>query len=363
MGWVPAALATFGGIVTLVILHELGHFAAAKAVGMRVEKFSLFFGPMLVKWRRGETVYGVGPIPLGGYVKISGMNPREELPPEVARRAYFAQPVWKRLVVIGAGPAMSLVTAFVLFWGVYSLHGVSHATTTVDQVARGAPATGKLQKGDRLVAVDGRGGDFTALRNRINSHRCAGTPTAKCTAATPARLTIVRAGRRMTLSIRPQYDTREKRMLLGFNPSASPPQREGALAGAGDAVSTGWTITHETVTAIGGVFVSAEKRKQVNSIVGAYEVTRKQFEFSVVQAIFLLGVISLSLGVINLFPFLPLDGGHIFWAVAEKLRGRAIPFAVMERASVVGIVLVLFVFLIGFTNDIDRLTGRGFGVP
>src|SRR4051812_1819981 len=197
MGWVPAALAAFVGFSTLIMLHELGHFAAAKATGMRVEKFSLFFGPMLVKCRRGETVYGVGPIPLGGYVRISGMNPREELPPEVQHRAYFRQPVWKRLVVIGAGPFMSLLTAFVLFWGVYSIHGVSHATTTVDQVARNAPASGKLRPGDRLVAVDGRGGDFAALRDRINVHKCAGTQTARCTAATPALLTVVRDGQRM----------------------------------------------------------------------------------------------------------------------------------------------------------------------
>jgi regulator of sigma E protease len=362
VAWVPAALAAFVGFSTLIILHELGHFAAAKAVGMRVEKFSLFFGPMLVKWRRGDTVYGIGPIPLGGYVKISGMNPREELPPEVARRAYFAQPVWKRLVVIGAGPFMSLLTAFALFWGIYSLHGVAHATSKVEQVARNTPASGKLLPGDRLIAVDGRRGDFATLREAINRHRCAGTPRPNCTAATPARLTIVRHGRRLTVAIAPRYDAAQKRMLLGFSPAAVV-KREGVLQGAGDAVTTGWTITRETVTAVGGVFFSAEKRKQVNSFVGAYEVTRQQFEFSIVQALFLLGVISLSLGVINLFPFLPLDGGHIFWAIAEKLRGRAIAFSVMERASAVGIVLVMFVFIVGFTNDIGRLTGRGFGVP
>src|SRR4051795_5900202 len=123
MGWVPAALAAFVGFSTLIMLHELGHFAAAKWVGMRVEKFSLFFGPMLVKWRRGETVYGIGPIPLGGYVEISGMNPREELPPEAASRADFAQPVWKRLVVIGAGPAASILVALALLWAFFAFHG------------------------------------------------------------------------------------------------------------------------------------------------------------------------------------------------------------------------------------------------
>ena len=103
----------FLGFAALIILHEAGHFTAAKAVGMRVERFSLFFGPMLVKFRRGETEYGIGPIPLGGYVKITGMNPNEEIPPDVVPRAYYNQPVWKRVVVILAGPAVNLLIAFV----------------------------------------------------------------------------------------------------------------------------------------------------------------------------------------------------------------------------------------------------------
>ncbi|HEY3021894.1 MAG TPA: site-2 protease family protein [Solirubrobacteraceae bacterium] len=361
MGWVPAALAAFLGFSALIMLHELGHFAAAKAVGMRVEKFSLFFGPMLVKVRRGETVYGVAPIPLGGYVKITGMNPYEKLPPDVAPRAYFRQPVWKRLVVIGAGPAMSLLVAFALLWGIFTIHGTFHATGTVEQVARDAPATGKLRPGDRIVAVDGRRGDFEALRDQVNRHRCAGRQTRLCEAATPARLTVERDGRTITLLLRPRYQPSADRMLLGFT-SHQRLEREGPVAGAGLAVSTMWDVTTQTVSTIGRLLFSSQARKQTSGVVGAYEVTRQSFEFSITQALFLLGVISLSLGVINLFPFLPLDGGHIFFALAEKVRGRAIPFSVMERASVVGIMLVLFMFVIGFTNDIGRLTGEGFGV-
>src|ERR671916_2278958 len=101
MSWVLAFL----GFALLIILHELGHFAVAKWVGMRVERFSLFFPPLLARKQRGETEYAVGAIPLGGYVKITGMNPHEDIPPELAHRAYFRQPVWKRIVVIAAGPA------------------------------------------------------------------------------------------------------------------------------------------------------------------------------------------------------------------------------------------------------------------
>ena len=97
-------------------------------------------------------------------------------------------------------------------------------------------------------------------------------------------------------------------------------------------------------------------------MVGSYEVTRQSIDIGLTQALFLLAVISLSLGVINLFPFLPLDGGHIFWAIVEKVRRKPVPFSVMERAGFVGVMLVLLVFLVGLSNDIDRLSNEGFQV-
>jgi regulator of sigma E protease len=121
-----------------------------------------------------------------------------------------------------------------------------------------------------------------------------------------------------------------------------------------------WRITRETVSAIGRLFVSEKARKQVSGVVGSYEATREAFGFDVQRAIYILGLISLSLAVVNLFPFLPLDGGHVFWALAEKVRGRPIPFSVMERAGVVGFLLVAFLFIVGLSNDVGRLTGPGF---
>src|SRR5271155_5981469 len=114
MSWIFTIL----GIVLLIVLHELGHFAAAKAVGMRVERFSLFFPPTIARFKRGETEYALGSIPAGGYVKITGMSPEEVggLEPEVARRAYYNQTPWKRIVVILAGTGVNLLIAFLLFW-------------------------------------------------------------------------------------------------------------------------------------------------------------------------------------------------------------------------------------------------------
>src|SRR4051794_21262794 len=150
-------------------------------------------------------------------------------------------------------------------------------------------------------------------------------------------------------------------MLVAFAVGSSPPRPVGPVDAAGRSVSEMWFFTTQTVERIAKIF-DAEKRKEISGVVGSYEVTRQTIELSTERAIYLLAIISLSLGVINLFPFLPLDGGHIFWALAEKVRGRAIPFSVMERAGFIGFVLVIGLFMIGFTNDIGRLTGEGFGV-
>jgi regulator of sigma E protease len=358
MSWILAFL----GFAALIVLHELGHFAAAKAVGMRVERFALFFPPLLGRIRRGETEYAIGAVPLGGYVRITGMNPHEEIPPEIAHRAYFRQPVWKRIVVIGAGPAVNIVLAFVILWGLYWVNGVVDATNRVDAVAKGAPATGVLAAGDRIVAIDGvRTTDFVRLREQIATHTCAGEERGGCLAETPARVTIVRgSGPERTVAIKPRFDAQEQRMLLGFRPLGVP--RDLGPAEAGEvSVTSMWAFTRGTVETIAGIF-DAEKREQISGVVGSYETTRQAFNFSMERALFLLAVISLSLGIINLFPFLPLDGGHIFWAVAEKVRGRAIPFSVMERAGFIGFALVIALFMVGLSNDIGRLTGEGFQV-
>ncbi|HEX8083260.1 MAG TPA: M50 family metallopeptidase [Solirubrobacteraceae bacterium] len=353
---VLAAVLTFVGIALLVVLHEAGHFAAAKAVGMRVERFSLFFGPWLWKVQRGETTYGIASIPLGGYVKISGMNPHEDLPPEVAHRAFYRQPVWKRIVVIAAGPAVNLVLAFLILWGYYTfvtLPDYKNPIPVIAEVHKGTPGEGVLRVGDRLVAVDGRRGTPEQLRDQIGTHRCPGRQVEGCTASEAARLTVVRGGREVTLTVTPRYDAKQKRPLVGFG--FEPSDRTWAFgAAAGESVTAMWVITRETVKTIAGIFYSAKKRDEVGSIVGGYEATRRTLEFDPGRAVSILGFISLSLAVINLFPFLPLDGGHIFWALAEKVRGRAIPFRTMEKASVVGFMLIMVLFLIGFTNDVER---------
>jgi regulator of sigma E protease len=352
----------FLGFALLVILHELGHFTAAKAVGMRVERFSLFFPPTLLRKKVGETEYAVGAIPAGGYVKISGMNPDESLPDEVRTRAYYSQPIWKRIVVISAGPAVNLVLAFLLLFVFFWAIGPETATTRVGSLEKGFPALHALKPGEKIVSVDGKRGDATVLQKQIASHRCAENPPVnRCKARTPAKLVVERNGRTRRLEITPVYDPRVKRARLGFSYAAGP--HDPLPFGEAFDITTNrfWYITKQTVALPARLFDS-QKRKEITGVVGSYEVTRQTILNNLADVIGIMAIISLSLAIVNLFPFLPLDGGHIFWAIVEKVRRQPVPFSVMERAGVVGFMLVIGLFLLGLTNDIDRLSGQGFQV-
>jgi regulator of sigma E protease len=346
----------FVGFSLLIIFHEFGHFMAAKACGMRVERFALFFPPLIARVRRGETEYGIGALPLGGFVKITGMNPEEELPPEVAPRAYYHQPVWKRIVVIGAGPVMNLLIAFFLLFGL--AFDLAEPTSRVGEVLPGSPAEGALSPGDRVISVDGRRGDLLDFQRQISSHRCPGKARDGCLARTPAVLRVERRGRVVTVRVRPRYDAELERTRIGFS-YATKPLDPSPIEAADAGVDLMWAVTTGTVEAIVRIF-DPEQREQISGVVGSYEITRQAFTFDERRALTLLAVISLSLAIINLFPFLPLDGGHIFWSLVEKVRGRPVPFRVMEQAGVVGFMLVIFLFFIGLSNDIGRLTGGGF---
>src|SRR5437763_247213 len=236
MSWL---LALFG-FIALIILHEAGHFTAAKAVGMRVERFSLFFPPLIVRKKIGETEYAIGALPLGGYVKISGMNPSEELPDEVRTRAYYSQPVWKRVVVIAAGPLVNLILGLVLLVVAYGAIG-PHSGTGVSSIQKGFPAQGVLHSDDVIKSVNGRHGTAADLAKLIQGDRGSRQPPqARCQGSRALTITVHRNGRDLTISrLRPRWDPSTKRMRLGFqfDLNAGPHQPESIGTAFNDATT------------------------------------------------------------------------------------------------------------------------------
>jgi regulator of sigma E protease len=215
-----------------------------------------------------------------------------------------------------------------------------------------------LEPGDRIISVDGVRGDQSDLARQISKHRCPGDPRPGCLARTPAVVQVERDGRVLTIRVRPRYDPDQGRTLIGFT-FATRPLNPSVGTAADTSVDLMWAVTSGTVQAIARIF-DPEQREQISGVVGSYEITRQAIEFDTRRALAVLAVISLSLAIVNLFPFLPLDGGHIFWSVVEKFRGRPVPFRIMEQSGYLGFMLVIFLFVIGLSNDIGRLTGGGF---
>ena len=409
MSWVLVVV----GFALLIILHEAGHFVVAKATGMRVERFFLFFPPKLVSVRRGETEYGIGMIPLGGFVKITGMNPEEleaaergeklnrptlleqlegadsgeETPPslegsgrvdpEIIKRAYYNQPVWKRIAVIAAGPLVNIVLAFLILTVVY-LNVREPVGFRVDKVEPGTPAAKVLRPGDRFLSIDGvptrvrdvntipkvkrrlKIADYKSrhLSTLIARHGCTDPAQPGCVPDRRVRLVVARDGKVLTLQPRTFFDKQRDRFRLGFAFGSIGTQtaHQSAPEAAQLAADRMWYVTSQTVSKLAQLF-KPEERKQLSGVVGTSNALNQAIDFSPRLALYVLALISLSLGVINLFPFLPLDGGHIFWSLVEKVRGQRVPFSVIERASAVGFLLVLMLFVIGLSNDLGRLTG------
>jgi regulator of sigma E protease len=293
-------------------------------------------------------------------VKISGMSPAEELPDDVRTRAYYAQPPWKRIVVIAAGPAMNLILAFVVLLAFFAFIGPVSASNKVGEIERDYPAFGALQPKDKLVSVDGKTGTSNQLANQIATHKCAVSPPVKgCRAATPAKLVLDRGGRLMNITLTPIYDPANQKVRLGFRYADGPHEPYSLGHSVRASADQFWYITKQTAS-LPARIINPEKRKEISGIVGVSDVAHQTVANDPGLAVLLLAVVSLSLAIVNLFPFLPLDGGHIFWAVVEMVRRRPVAYSVMERAGMVGFMLVILLFVIGFTNDVNRLTNGGF---
>ena len=339
-------------LIVLVHQHELGHMVVAKMCGMRVERFSIFFGRPVWSFRRGETEYGFGWLPLGGYVKITGMTREEQIPPEVEPRAYYAAPLRKKVAVIAAGPLVNIVLAFLVFSGIY-WYGVPTGPVTTDvaivQVDSPAHEIG-LRPGDRMLSVNdvSAGGDPVVIQRELRSR-----PNQAVTVRFERDGRVIE--RRVRLVSQELDGETVGRLGFGFDRET---EQYGVFAGLGKGGEFTWRVLRLNVEAVGQLVVSEEAREQINTVVGIGAVFDEVADDGV-QVMQLIGLISLALGIFNLLPLLPLDGGHILFGVIEKVKGRHISLAVYNRFAMVGMAVLLLIFFIAIQNDIDLIRGDG----
>lgn len=358
VGWNILAFVVI--LMFLVLVHEAGHMVVAKWCGMRVERFSIFFGRPIAKFRRGETEYGIGWLPLGGYVKITGMTRDEELPPDLVPRAYYSAATWKKVATIFAGPFVNLVVAFLCF-ALYFWVGTPtfQATSAVDVVTPGSAAAAVgIAPGDRIVSVNG-----IATTGEAGIERARGELQAN-----PGKPVVVRFARdgevqqaRVTLGAADGADGQQVgRLGVQFVLLQGARESAGPVGGVTTAGRYTWFLVEENAKGIGRMFTSQEAREQVGSVVAIGAVYNEVAGDGLMEILRFIGLISLVLAIFNLLPIFPLDGGHILFALLEKLKGSPISSRVYERSAMVGWAVILIVFVFALQNDIGKLTGEGF---
>jgi len=333
----------------LIVIHELGHFLVARWSGMRVERFSVGYGPVLWSRKRGETEWAVSAVPFGGYVRIAGMNPGEDIPAGDTS-AYANQPAWRRFAVIVAGPAMNYVFAVLLAVALIATFGFREPdpTPTVGEVIPGSPAEqAGLQPGDRVVDVDGQ--PVETWRDLVAA-----------VVARPGRAVAFRvrrgdAAEPITVTATPADQGGRGRLGVG------PALRE-VRAAPGQALRHGFRITNEKggeILAGLGQMVTGRQRAELRGPIGIAEEMAKSARAGAAPFLTMVWFISIVLALFNLLPIPALDGGRLVFLVYEIVARRRVDQRVESFVHLVGFVL-LFGLLLAVTlfGDLARLLGR-----
>lgn len=338
----------------LILIHELGHFLVAKFLGIGVERFSIGFGPKIVGFRRGETEYMLSVVPLGGYVKLLGDDPRS--PDGDHPRAFLNKPISHRMAVVAAGPLANFALAIVIFAGV---HWVGIPTPEVSEVPEigevvaDSPAMqAGLQQGDRILAIEGKPvTKWEDLVQTIHEH-----------ANAPVLLRVQRGSEAFDVTVTPRAGTVIKDLeevevgLIGVAPHVNVTVMHYAPHVAlWKGVEKTWELSALTVVSLVKMVQGKISPKHLAGPVGIFQMAGQQARVGLLPLVSLMAVLSISLGILNLFPIPILDGGHLLFFAMEGVLGQPISPRKQEIATQVGLFLLMALMLTAFYNDLLRI--------
>jgi regulator of sigma E protease len=368
-GGVVAYLLPFLFVLSLVVFfHEFGHFLVARLCGVRILVFSIGFGPELVGFNdRHNTRWKISAVPLGGYVKFFGDDnaasvpdaPRLESMPESDRaRSFFFQPVYKRAAIVAAGPIANFILAIVIFAMVFMLYGKQTMSARVDAVqADSAAAAAGFQPGDLVVSIDGHAiGDFEQMQRIVSE-----------SAGSQLDIKIDRKGAALDLKATPalkeikdNFGNVHRIGILGISRSTAAEDLKSQPVGPLQAVALGaeetWFVVDRTLSYIGGVIVGREAADQLGGPIRIAQISGQVASIGFVALIHLAGVLSVSIGLLNLFPIPLLDGGHLLFYAIEATRGRPLSERAQEVGFRIGLAIVVMLMIFATFNDIVHLT-------
>jgi regulator of sigma E protease len=368
LAWLPSGLPAYIFLITVVVFfHELGHFMVARWCGVAVETFSIGFGPEIVGWNdRHGTRWRISWIPFGGYVKFLGdigaasvpdREFLEDLPEDDRTRAFPFKPLWQRAAIVAAGPFANFILAIALFSAMYMLFGQSYNKPVVDSVVPGSPAAvAGIHKGDIIRSINGNPiHDFNEIKQIVTLN----------TGETLA-VGLERDGRMITVHARPKITTmndpfggKNRMMALGVTNVVQPDRithvRFGPVQAVGAACDQTWLIVKSTFVYMWQMSTGYADTSQLRGPIGVASVSEKVASISFVALITLAALMSVSIGLINLFPIPLLDGGHLLYYGFEAVLGRPLGVRAQDVGFRLGLAVVLGLMVLVTWNDLARL--------
>jgi len=344
----------------LIFVHEFGHFLFAKLFGVKVLKFSLGFGPRVTGFRRGETEYVVSGLPLGGYVKMVGEQGGEEVAPEDQNRSFANKPVWQRFVIVAAGPLFNLLFAVFIFFMIFAVHGLPKPVdnSVIGAVGANTPAErAGLKAGDLIISINGKS---TATWDEVAEQ--VGASQGEVV------LEIKRGEEQLTITGRPEVSASRnifgeetgKRYMLGISRSEEVVyERVSILKALLSGFAQTWGFIYLTILGIIKMIQSIIPASELGGPILIAQLAGKQLHQGWTNLAYFMGLISVNLGILNLFPIPILDGGHLMFFTYEAVRGKPMSQRAMEVCQQVGLVILASLMLFVFYNDIARLFQQG----
>jgi regulator of sigma E protease len=341
MGWLSIVIAILG-LALLIVVHEGGHFLVARLCGMRVERFSIGFGKPLVSFKRGDTIYQIAPIPLGGFVQITGLNPHEEFNKEDPY-VYPNRPRWMRLAVLVAGPGANYVAAVFMALAMFLSVGESTITNDIAEVMpETAAAAAGLKRGDLLLEADGK----------VLSTELPITKAVQASGGKPMVLKVKRGEEILTINVTPRRDAKEGRYLIGIvaqGYAKLPADRAVKLA-----VIYPAKLTVEILKNMYEMLVGKQPAN-LSGPVGIAQHMANAAKRGAMDFMNLMMILSVYLGIFNLLPLPALDGGRVLFLGINALPIKQVNAKTEATVHMVGLLLLLGVFVLVTFKDIKNL--------
>ena len=324
----------------IVMIHELGHFLTAKACGMRVDEFAIGIGPNVIRKQKGETLYSIRLLPLGGFNKIAGMDPSED----VGERGFNNKPVWQRFIVIAAGATFNFLLAIVIYFCIFAFHGTtvpSHEPVIGDTFAGNPAAEAGIQQGDRILTINGQSiQEWKDISQSLQGH-----------SNHVVSVTLDRKGEIISTTVIPRESG--DRAVIGINPVMDVKQYGIGESAVYAVTHTGSTIM-EMLQGLWNI-VTGHSKGDVAGPIGVAQMAGQVAQHGFISLLLFTALLSLNLGVINLLPIPVLDGGHLVLLILEGITGRKLPEKALQYIQMTGVGLLLLVFVYSTFQDILRL--------